>query len=213
MSGTNQVSEDWALRRAMLLGALCLAVGLAAGWLIRGWESPVAPTVAASAPVQAGSAAPSANAAQQKQQADAQAAPILEQLKAQPENADLLTNIGNIYYDAQLYPTAIDYYTRSLKAKPADASVRTDLGTAYWYLGNADSAIKEFDTALTYAPTNPNTLFNRGLVKWQGKGDAAGASADWKKLLATNPNYEAKDKVEQMLAQVEKHTNIGMKGQ
>ena len=213
MSGTNQVSGEWALRRAMLLGAVCLAVGLAAGWLIRGWESPVAPAAAASAPMQAGAAAPAANAAQQKQQADAQAAPLLEQLKTQPENADLLTNIGNIYYDAQLYPTAIDYYTRSLKAKPADASVRTDLGTAYWYLGNADSAIAQFDTALNYAPTNPNTLFNRGLVKWQGKGDAAGAAADWKKLLATNPDYAAKQKVEQMLAQVEKHTNIGMKGQ
>lgn len=211
MSGTNQVSSEWALRRAMLLGAVCLAVGLAAGWLIRGWESPVAPATDASAPAQA--AASAANAAQQKQQADAQAAPLLEQLKAQPENADLLANIGNVYYDAQLYPTAIDYYTRSLKAKPTDASVRTDLGTVYWYMGNADSAIAEFNTALNYAPTNANTLYNRGLVKWQGKGDAAGASADWKKLLATNPNYEAKEKVEQMLAQVEKHTNIGMKGQ
>ena len=213
MSGTNQVSSEWAVKRAMLLGAVCLAVGLAAGWLIRGWESPVAPTAAASAQAPASTTAPSANAAQLKQQADSQAAPLLEQLKTQPDNADLLTNIGNIYYDAQLYPAAIDYYTRSLKAKPADASVRTDLGTAYWYLGNADSAIAQFDAALTYAPTNANTLYNRGLVKWQGKGDAAGATADWKKLLATNPNYEAKDKVEQMLAQVEKHTNIGMKGQ
>lgn len=213
MSGTNQVSSEWALRRAMLLGAVCLAVGLAAGWLIRGWESPVAPAAAAAAPAAASAAAPAANAAQQKQQADAQAAPLLEQLKSQPDNAELLSNVGNIYYDAQLYTTAIDYYTRSLKAKPADASVRTDLGTAYWYMGNADSAIAQFDTALTYAPTNANTLFNRGLVKWQGKGDAAGAAADWKKLLATNPNYEAKAKVEQMLAQVEKHSNIGMKGQ
>jgi tetratricopeptide (TPR) repeat protein len=214
MSGTNQVSSEWALRRAMLLGAVCLAVGLAGGWLIRGWESPVAPAAAAaSVQAPASSTATGANAAQLKQQADSQAAPLLEQLKTQPDNADLLTNIGNIYYDAQLYPAAIDYYTRALKAKPTDASVRTDLGTAYWYLGNADSAIAEFDTALTYAPTNPNTLYNRGLVKWQGKGDAAGASADWKKLLATNPNYEAKDKVEQMLAQVEKHSNIGMKGQ
>jgi tetratricopeptide (TPR) repeat protein len=211
MSGTNQVSGEWALRRAMLLGAICLAVGLAAGWLIRGWESPVAS--GAAAPIQASAAAPAPNAAQQKQQADAQASPLLEQLKTQPDSADLLTSIGNIYYDAQLYPTAIDYYTRALKTKPTDASVRTDLGTAYWYLGNADSAIAQFDTALTYAPTNANTLFNRGLVKWQGKGDVAGAMADWKKLLATNPNYEGKDKVEKMLAQVEKHTNLNMKGQ
>jgi len=40
-------------------------------------------------------------------------------------------------------------------------------------------------------------------VKWQGKRDAAGAVADWKQLLATNPNYDQRDKVNQMLAQVQ----------
>jgi phage terminase large subunit-like protein len=51
-------------------------------------------------------------------------------------------------------------------------------------------------------------------VKWQGKHDSAGAIADWKKLLAVNPNYEAKDKVEQMLSDVEKQVaaNSGTKG-
>jgi tetratricopeptide (TPR) repeat protein len=215
MDKAREVSgEQWALKRAMLLGVVCLVVGLAAGWLIRGWESPIT-TAAGPAATTAQNAAgtPAANTAQLKQQADQQAAPLLGQLKSQPENADLLTSIGNIYYDAQQYQTAIDYYGRSLKAKPTDASVRTDLGTAYWYLGNADAAIDQFNAALTYAPTNANTLYNRGLVKWQGKGDAAGATADWNKLLATNPNYEGKDKVQQMLAQVEKHTAIGMKGQ
>ena len=119
MSGTKPISEQWALKRAMLLGAVCLTVGLAAGWLIRGWESPAlggaAPQQAAG---QASTAAP--NAAQLKQKADAQAAPLLEQLKAQPEDADLLSSVGNLYYDAQQYPTAIDYYSRSLKAKPTD---------------------------------------------------------------------------------------------
>jgi tetratricopeptide (TPR) repeat protein len=212
MSEMKQTSGDqWAQKRAMLLGAICLAVGLAGGWLIRGWESPArsGPATAAQAPA----AVPAVEAAQAKQKADAQAAPMLEQLKSQPDNAELLASIGNIYYDAQLHPAAIDYYTRSLKVKPTDASVRTDLGTAYWYLGDADSAIGQFDTALTYAPTNSNTLFNRGLVKWQGKADVTGATADWKKLLATNPNYEGKDKVEQMLAQAGKHANIDMKRQ
>ena len=60
----------------------------------------------------------------------------------------------------------------SLNVQPANTSVRTDLGTAYWYMGNADSAIAEFNQALTYAPNNANTLFNLGMVKWQGKGDS-----------------------------------------
>jgi tetratricopeptide (TPR) repeat protein len=133
--------------------------------------------------------------------ADAQAAPLLERLKADSKNPQLLAAIGNIYYDAQQYSPAIDFYARTLDLKPSEVSVRTDMATAYWYMGKPDTAIAEFDKALTYAPTSPNALFNRGLVKWQGKKDIAGAEADWKKLLAANPNYEGKDKVQQMMAQ------------
>jgi cytochrome c-type biogenesis protein CcmH/NrfG len=219
---TGIATDQWALKRAMLLGAVCLVVGIAAGWLVRGWESPslnpglnpiqnpgmsVSGQPATTAVPRNTTADSAQDPVRLKQQADAQAAPLLEQLKLQPDNADILTSLGNLYYDAQQYPTAIDYYGRALKTKPTDASVRTDMGTAYWYLGNADAAIGQFNQALTDASTNPNTLFNRGLVRWQGKGDAAGAIADWKKLLATNPQYEARAKVEQMLAEVEKHAD------
>jgi len=141
--------------------------------------------------------------------ADAQAGPLLQKLNADSSNPDLLVAIGNIYYDAQQYSVAVDYYGRALKAKPADAAVRTDLGTAYWFMGNADAAISEFNKALTYAPDNPNTLFNRGLVRWKGKSDLAGAVADWEKLLATDPNYDGKDKVKEMMAEVKKQQSSG----
>jgi tetratricopeptide (TPR) repeat protein len=206
---TDFPTDQWPLKRIMLLGATCLVVGITAGWLIRGLESSAAPAqVAVMQKSNGNEASPvsSADIGRLKQQADSQAAPLVDQLKAQPDNADELTRVGNIYYDAQQYPTAIDYYQHALKTNPADASVRTDMGTAYWYMGNADAALLQFDQALTYAPTNANTLFNRGLVRWEGKGDAAGATSDWKKLLATNPNYEAKTKVEQMLAEVAKHS-------
>lgn len=138
--------------------------------------------------------------------ADAQAAPLIERLKSDPKNIDLLISIGNLYYDAQQYTIAVDYYGRVLQARPSEVGVRTDMATAYWYLGNADQAISEFNKALTYAPTNPNTLFNLGIVKWQSKHDGAGAIADWKKLLAANPNYDQRDKVQQMLTDVERQT-------
>ena len=108
----------------------------------------------------------------------------------------MLGQIGNLYYDAQQYLIAVDYYGRALKTKPADAAMRTDMATAYWYMGDADRAIAEFTKALTYEPNKPNTLFNLGLVRLKGKMDKAGAVADWEKLLATNPNYEGKDKVD-----------------
>jgi cytochrome c-type biogenesis protein CcmH/NrfG len=142
---------------------------------------------------------------QMKKMADTTAAPQLEKLKSDPNNPDLLASIGNVYYDVQIYPTAIDYYQRALKARPDDVSIRTDLGTAEWYTGSTDAAIEEFNQALSYDPNNANTLFNLGIVKWQGKMDIDGAVAAWQKLLEKNPNYEAKDRVEQLIAQAKKH--------
>jgi hypothetical protein len=38
--------------------------------------------------------------------------------------------------------------------------------------------------------------------------DVNGAVADWEKLLATNPHYEGKDKVEQLIAEAKKHAGV-----
>jgi tetratricopeptide (TPR) repeat protein len=199
--------------------AVCLFAGIAGGWAIRGTRLPVqAETAKATAIPDAPAtsttpATPAPSPDQLKTMADNQAAPLLAKLNADPKNLDLLTSVGNLYYDARQYPVAVNYYGRALATKPSDAAVRTDMATAYWYLGDADKAIAEFNTALKYAPSNPNTLFNLGMVKWQGKHDSAGAIADWKRLLATNPDYAARDQVEKMLSDVEKQAaKPGAKG-
>jgi tetratricopeptide (TPR) repeat protein len=197
--------EQWTQKQALILSAICLTAGIAGGWSIRAWQgSGVSETARiASAPMSA--AVPAAvqppSPAQLKAMADTQAEAPIGKLKSDANNPDLLTNIGNIYYDAQQYPIAVDYYGRVLKAKPDAASVRTDMATAYWYMGDADRAIAEYNKVLTVAPNNSNALFNRGLVKWRGTQDAAGALADFKKLLAIDPNYAGKDQVEQMTAE------------
>jgi tetratricopeptide (TPR) repeat protein len=208
MAGLSQPPfSQWTRLHASILAVACLSVGIAGGWLIRGFHGQAAVVSAKSSniPTPASSQTPAAtqpDPAQMKAAADTQAAPLIDRLKSGGEDPQLLTELGNIYYDAQEYPVAIDYYRRALKVKPADAAVRTDMAMAYWFMGKADLAIAEFDKALSFAPDNPNTLFNRGLVKWKGKKDAAGAMADWERLLSTDPAYDQKDKVRQMIAEV-----------
>lgn len=210
---TQTPQKQWTAAQAISMMVICLLVGIAGGWFARTGQSPATagPQEAATAatPAQGDpSASQMANPARLKEMADAQAAPLLEKLKTDPNNPDLLTSIGNIYYDAKEYSAAVDYYGRVLKVKPADVSVRTDMATAYWYMGDADTAMTEFNKALSYDPNSPNALFNRGVVKWKGKADIAGAEADWKKLLAKNPNYAAKDQVEQMMAEANKQAGL-----
>ncbi len=207
-------TEQWTSVQAYTLAVICLLVGIAAGWLVRGSAGPsstAVETASASTPAAAmGNVNPSQtpSPAEMQKMADTQAAPLLEKLKADPANTNLLESVGNIYYDAQIYPTAIGYYQSALKSEPSNAAVRTDMATAYWYTGDADTAITEFQKSLTFEPNKANTLFNLGIVEWQGKMDTNKAVATWQKLLATNPNYEGKDKVVELIAQAQKHSGV-----
>jgi len=205
------VPPKWTTLQAYTLAVVCLLLGIAGGWLFRGSQSsaPPAESAATTAPAGMGTGMNSQPTPEQmKAMGEAQAKPLLEKLKSDPNNADLLASIGNAYYDTQQYPVAINYYQQALKLQPANTGVRTDMATAYWYTGDADTAIAEFNKSLSYEPTKANTLFNLGIVQWQGKMDINGAVATWQKLLDTNPNYEGKDKVLDLIAQAKKHSGV-----
>jgi len=218
MNDTNQAqtADQWTSAQAYILAVICLLVGIAGGWFVRGSQHS-APGVQAAQTTPMGMAIGTGSqetpmgtptADQLRLMADQQAKPLLAQLKSDSNNPELLSNIGNIYYDTHEYPTAIEYYQRALKLQPSNTGVRTDLATALWYTGDIDGAIGEFNKSLSYEPNKPNTLFNLGIVKWQGKMDIDGAVAAWQKLLDKNPNYEAKDKVVGLIAQAKKHVGV-----
>ena len=201
-ANVNSTNVDrWTNTQAVALAIISLLVGTGGGYLIRKSQSPRPTELAAGAPVSTSPAAPSAQLPPQQLSggADAQIAAKIEQLKSDPTNVGVLTELGNLYYDSKQYPGAIDYYKRVLNLQPANTSVRTDMATAIWYTGDADGAIAEFNKSLSYEPTKPDTLFNLGVVKWQGKHDGPGAIAVWQTLLETNPNYENKAGVQELI--------------
>jgi cytochrome c-type biogenesis protein CcmH/NrfG len=203
--------EQWTSVQAYVLAVICLLMGIASGWFIRGSQSPAvaaSETASASVPAMGGGNPGTPTPAQMQQMADTQAGPLIEKLKTDPTDATLLEGVGNIYYDAQQFPTAIDYYQRALKKHPENTGVRTDMATAIWYTGNADGAIVEFQKSLSYDPNRANTLFNLGVVEWQGKMDIDKAMANWQKLLDKNPEYPEKDKVLELMAQAKKHSGV-----
>jgi cytochrome c-type biogenesis protein CcmH/NrfG len=207
----------WTSTQACVMAAICLLIGGAVGYFLAGsagFERPPAAATGAAPGGNTSSKPAMASMGQQptpqqlKQMADTQAAPLIERLKTEPKNAALLADIGNLYYDARQFPLAIDYYQRSLKVQPGNTNVRVDLGTAMWYLGNPDKAIEQYKTVLKAEPTKPNALMNLGVVEWQGKMNVPAAVVAWEKLLATNPNFEGKQQVQQLIAQAKKHSNL-----
>ncbi len=209
-STTDPVSAGlWTGKQAYLLAAFCLLLGVALGYLFRGSASVGAAQAAASATTQQGSVPqqqPDPNAQAMLAQA---AAPLLEAVNTNPKDFDSLVKLGNLYYDGQQFPSAIQYYERALAIHPDNPDVRTDMGTAYWYTGNAEKALAAMEISLKYRPGHPQTLFNLGWVRWQGKRDPKGAIEAWQQLLKANPDYPQKQQVEQYIAKAKEHASRG----
>jgi len=201
----------WTSLQAYLLAVFCLLLGVALGYLFRGSASPETEASANSTP----SEPPSANFHQQPQASEKQAmlaqvtAPLLEAVKKDPNDFGSLVKLGNIYYDGQQFPDAVQYYERALAIHPENADVRTDMGTAYWYEGNADKAVAELEKSLKYRPGYAQALFNLGVVRWQGKTDPKGAVQAWEELLKANPAYPQRQQVEQYIQKAKEHATRG----
>ena len=206
---------QWTSTQAYVLSVICLLVGVAVGYLVRGSAPTDTATVqarTAAAESSTGGFSPG-NAAQPtseelRHMADTQAQPLLKQLENDPKNPTLLYQIGNLYYDAQQYPDSVRYYELSLKIDPKATDVRTDLATAYHLMGQSDRAIQEYEAVLKIDGKHANALFNEGMVKWQDKKDLNGAIASWKRLLEVHPDYAQRDKVQQLIAQAQQHLAI-----
>ena len=227
----NQKSNTTAFTsvQAYTLAVITLAIGIAVGYFARG----SAPSATANVPETTTSTTASGmpgtqsqgnmgpgqlpGSTPQQQAASPEmlaksAEPLLAQLKANPANADVLTQLGNLYYDGQSFPQAIDYYEKALKIQPNNADVRTDLGTSYWYNGEPDKALVNFEKSLAIRPNHPGTLFNMGIVEWQGKKDPKAAIVAWEKLLQTNPDYAQKDQVQMLIERAKMHGAGATKG-
>ena len=78
---------------------------------------------------------------QMKRMADKQAEPLIAKLKDDPKNADLLSQIGKIYFSTHQFKDAADYLNKALEIKPKDNPTRTLLASCLYYDGDVDGAL------------------------------------------------------------------------
>ncbi len=214
-------ASTWQVKQVFGMAIICLAVGLAIGYLFRGSQSTAPPPQPAAsvnnaqpgAPVAAPSSAPTAamggghmpSLEEMKSMADKKAAPLLEKLKSNPNNTDLLSQVGLIYKSTHQFNEAISYYQKALQIDPKNVPTRTELASCLYYTGDVDGAIAQLQTGLQHDPKDINSLFNLGMMKWQGKQDSKGALAAWQLLLKSNPQIDATHKatVQKLIADVQ----------
>jgi len=200
------VPRGWTTTQAYAMAGICLAVGLLLGYLFRGSASQSTTATSTTQPVAAGAPAthpqmPSLD--DMKRMADKKAEPLLAKLKTDPDNSDLLNQIGLLYKATHQFKEAAGYFQRAIDANPKNVAARTDLASCLFYQGDADGAINQLQQSLRYDPKDANSLFNLGMIRLQAKNDPSGAVTAWQQLLKLNPALAADKKaaVEKLIAQ------------
>jgi tetratricopeptide (TPR) repeat protein len=183
----------------VLIGAICLAAGLALGYYFGRQSAETGASGAAStsqAPAPGGGATGQVVDPAVLQENETR---LKSALRTNPKDLTSLIQLGNLYYDSSRFNEAVDYYGRALALDSRNVDVLTDRGTSYWNLGQADAAIGEFQKALGIDGAHAQTLYNMGVVYLNGKNEPAEARKAWEKLLATNPNYPDRAKVQEQI--------------
>jgi cytochrome c-type biogenesis protein CcmH/NrfG len=213
-SPTDTTSQDgsWQPRVVYAMATVCLVLGLSVGYLLRGSASHPAPASASNLPIvsphSAGGTTPMPTLEQMKQMADKKAEPLLEQLKKDPKNKDLLLRVAYFYKSAHQFKEAAGYFDQSLELDPKDVAVRTEKASCLYYNGDVEGALAELQQSLKLNPKDANSLFNLGMIRLKGKQDPAGAIAAWQELLKTNPGLDKKSIVEQMIAEARQQRSL-----
>jgi tetratricopeptide (TPR) repeat protein len=120
-------------------------------------------------------------------------------LEIEPENSDVLRNIGNIAFDQDQPDVATEYYEKYLKLKPDDLNVQTDLGTMYLSAGRAEQALKQFESVLKQDPSFFQAQFNLAIAyRTIGQSDKVVPALEKARGMAKDD--QTRQQVDQLLA-------------
>jgi len=207
-SGPNRTSTIWRPLHAYLMAAICLAIGFAIGYFLRGSTPPkttaavVAPETSPSAANHEATEPDTSTLDDMKRMADKQAQPLLTELQEKPRDAALLNKTALTYKAAHQFDKAAEYFKKSLDSDPKNVAVRDDYASCLFYLGDVDGALAQLQKSLTLDQKHPGTLYNIGMIEWKGKGDVDAAVAAWEKLLELNPNMPQKNQIQHLIETV-----------
>lgn len=176
-------SSEWSSPGTLVFLALAIGFfGAAVGYVI-GTRQPRGYAASSAGPV----AVPTAAAPSAPLGDEAQIAAYRNVVANDPKNAAAAIQLGNLLYDAGRFAEAVPYYQQALALQPTNIDVSTDLGTALFYSGRTDEALAQYEVSLKIDASHPQTLFNIGVVRFDGKKDVAGAIEAWERLIQVSP--------------------------
>jgi Flp pilus assembly protein TadD len=87
-----------------------------------------------------------------------------EALRLNPDDADVLNNLGTAVWEQGRAPEAMAYYLRAHQFKPNDFGILNNLGIAVWDQGRPEQAVAFYRRALAIEPGSFDTQMNLGVA-------------------------------------------------
>jgi Flp pilus assembly protein TadD len=175
-------------RQALVFAISGTFFGLLVGWII-GSHHDRAPARSAATPAAAveSTAAPAGGSEAAKLD-EARVKTLEEAARRNPDDPAVRAELGNLYFDAERFDAAAQWYEESLRLDPRNVNVSTDLGVSYYYTNQPDRALQQFDKSLAIDPRHTKTILNVGIVRAFGKQDLKGAAQAWERVLELAPD-------------------------
>ena len=78
-------------------------------------------------------------------------------LKIDPKNAEVLNNLGIIYFKRKSYKEALQYLLRAVEIDPNIDYIHNNLGQVYAEMGMHEKATDEFEKAIAASERKPSS--------------------------------------------------------
>ena len=133
----------------------------------------------------------------------AQVTALMQAIGENPDDTVTLWNLGNVYFDAQQYGTALTWYRKLTGVTPNDPNVWIAAGAAAFHGGDQQAAFEDWTRASEVDPTNVESHYNLGF--WylsQQPSQEVKARAEWALVLERAPGSDLAKAVQQQLQQL-----------
>jgi tetratricopeptide (TPR) repeat protein len=117
-----------------------------------------------------------------------------------PENPELLTDLGNAYYDREEWDRAVAAYEKARRKAPKNPNLLSDLGAAHRNRGEFDLAVAYFQKARENDPDHWQSLLNWVLVEAYDRKNAQAAQRAFDDLKKRYPEVPQLDRIQEQIS-------------
>lgn len=177
-------AKKYEINTVVIVAFACLLIGFLGGALFMTLDSNPGGSQPPSPATFSAPASPAA-AAQQTERILA----LEKTTSADAKNSEAWLELGNLYFDNNLYQKAIQAYNAYLKINPDNPDVWTDLGVMYRRTQKPQDALNAFEKAISIAPWHQQSRFNKGFVLMSDLKNPEAAFQTWEELAKINPHF------------------------